>query len=375
MLRRRRAPTFAPSAAATAREPGIGRAPLLALQRAVGNRVTARLLRTSAVPTAPTSVAPLRAPAGLIQPVREKLAPASPSVSVDSLTEYMEAIEAQLAELDPGEVEDGFIDLARVEQWRAQYAERLTALRAELGDRGDDFTMPWDTVAARGDALAQRFHGLAVTVGNLRGALNRSFAEYRAYVREREARESASAEWESFEKQKALEAKLASARGSAAAAPGPSEAAEERVRTFPHKGKHAPPRGLVGDLKGLEKATADGDQPALYLTNDPPTVVGWEDAARVEGLLLRDGFTVVHRFGHVVGADQGSQTQCVRIDGDHGHPIVESGGKTSFDSYIKRDVAACLKQGDHDALKRIAHYLQSVGLDPRGYGIPEDDIG
>lgn len=66
-----------------------------------------------------------------------------------------------------------------------------------------------------------------------------------------------------------------------------------------------------------------------------PSWAGRTRRART-GSLLSNNFNVIYRFKEVIGADRGELTQCVRIDGDHGHPIIETEGglNTAFDTYV-----------------------------------------
>lgn len=309
--------------------------------------------------------------AGTIQLVRQKVRPLrkADGVSVEALEAFRATIEAQILDLDPQEVALGFVDMARIGEWQTQYTAALASLRTDLlaAGHGDDHAILPDEVMARATPLARRFFAAYVRLMNIRNALNESFDGYAIHRETQEALAEGSALSE--EKKRARDSEVES--GSTGS--DPSSTTAEKVIAFPHNGKHAPPRGMVDRIRSLEEATDGRGKTALYLTNDPPTVVGWENTARSEGLLLSDGFTVVHRFDHIVGADQGSATHCVRIDGDHGHPIIESGSKTGFDSYIQRTVDHYIKQGDHEALKRVAAYLTSVGLDPRTYRIPQED--
>jgi hypothetical protein len=119
------------------------------------------------------------------------------------------------------------------------------------------------------------------------------------------------------------------------------------------------------DLGVVRAGTKDGD--AKYKSRDPVTVIGWENEAREKGLTLADGFTIIYRFTEDVGADKGERTSCVRIDGDHGHPIIEHrpGLNTAFDTYVKKEVE--LAKGNPERQKEIADFLTRVGLSPGAY--------
>jgi len=110
----------------------------------------------------------------------------------------------------------------------------------------------------------------------------------------------------------------------------------------------------------LIKKETKGGNPALYITNDPKIVISWENEARDNGLVA-DGTTVIYRFKFVIGADQGEETRCIRIDGDHGHPIVESGSKTSFDNYIVKAITmASLSKDKENKLENIEEFIKSA---------------
>jgi hypothetical protein len=128
---------------------------------------------------------------------------------------------------------------------------------------------------------------------------------------------------------------------------------------FPHKGKHRPPKDVIGNNKALAAKTTGGE-PALYLSANPQIVIKLEADARAAGLLLYDKFTVVHRFDQTIGADQGELTPCIRIDGDHGHPIIESGAGTSFEQYIEDSIARWQADKDVGSLNRAKKYLKDI---------------
>lgn len=124
------------------------------------------------------------------------------------------------------------------------------------------------------------------------------------------------------------------------------------VRTFPHKNKHL----SVGNPV---KESANGGA-AKYSSTDPIEVRKLEHYARMYGWVTSSGENV-HKFPFVVGADQGEETSCVRIDGDHGHPIVESGAKTSFETYIRKDWEDKATQKDPERKEALKKYLRRVG--------------
>ena len=152
---------------------------------------------------------------------------------------------------------------------------------------------------------------------------------------------------------------------------------------FPHDGKHMPNAKLVRFpeniiLKQIQTDSDDGND-AVYKTNVAKIVIQWENRARKYGLLLADNFTIIHKFGFIIGADQGELTTSIRIDGDHGHPISEKSGKQSLLGYLVREFehVAELAKTDLTAakarLKILVGYLERIGMDAQGFvsSLPE----
>ena len=164
-------------------------------------------------------------------------------------------------------------------------------------------------------------------------------------------------------------AKAKAALEAAAKAEAESSDEEDGSVSFPHKGKHAPRPALLNRPKELAAATAGKGDVALYKTNDPYTVRAWEDEAREYGLTLKDGFTILYGFTESVGADHGELTRFVRIDGDHGHPIIESMStlNTAFDSYMAKEVRE--SKNDVARLGEIRKFLETVNVPPSRYGL------
>ncbi|MCK9494819.1 MAG: hypothetical protein M0R75_04890, partial [Dehalococcoidia bacterium] len=224
---------------------------VLMLQQRIGNRTLSRLLagvNAGGMAFGPTMRATGRAApefaalvrrsstTGMIQLVRAEVQPLQRGVgvSLDALEAHRAAIEGQIADLDPQEVALGFIDLTRVAEWQAQYATALTQLRTALSAAGlgDDHTVLPADVMARTTTLATRFHAALIRLVNIRHALNQSLEAYGFHREGQEALAKGSALGE--EKKRTREEATSSGSGGDS-----SGTAEDRVTTFPHKGKHA----------------------------------------------------------------------------------------------------------------------------------------
>ena len=144
---------------------------------------------------------------------------------------------------------------------------------------------------------------------------------------------------------------------------------------FPHDSKHQPPPKLENYnestvLTTLEVETGKPKAVALYKTSKAKRVVQWENRARRYGLLLHDNFTIIHQFDFIVGADQGDRTRCIRIDGDHGHPIHPNSGLVNFHGYVVGEfefVATLPPEARQAALQRLVAYLKRIKVDPAPY--------
>lgn len=137
-------------------------------------------------------------------------------------------------------------------------------------------------------------------------------------------------------------------------APPPPAPEKEKASEFPHKGKHLAIRKGADDTKALCKKTERG--PAKYLSRDTPEIMELETKAINEGLKITEGI-FIHIFNEHIGASQGQMTKCIRIDGNHGHPIEEDGSKTSFTGYIQRAIAEAIQAGDKARIQEILAYL------------------
>lgn len=260
-----------------------------------------------------------------------------------------------------------FVQLSKIDGWLTQYADKLSQLEQEIAKGG---AADPDTVGVAyaqidsGAALNTYFKAVVTRLGNIRGELNRGFDEWQAWKKkEAEKEPEEPGWWEEFGQASDDGGKGEADSGPKAKKAGPVE--------FPHDGKHQPPpvwfKNGAPIWASFEAGTKDDD--SKYKTRDPVTVIGWEDEARENGLTLLDGFTIIYRFTEDVGADKGERTRCVRIDGDHGHPIIEtrSGLNTAFDNYVKKEVEAA--KGNAARLEEIADFLTRVGLSPGAYKI------
>jgi len=165
-----------------------------------------------------------------------------------------------------------------------------------------------------------------------------------------------------LESKKKADADAAAAAPAAAAAAAAAPSADDFAgEAFPHKSKHRPTPAAAGDIKKVCKITEGSDDPARYLSSNAGEVLALEATARSQGLTIPGG-TVIHVFDSVIGADGGEATPYMRLDGDHGHPIRESGIKTSFFSYV---ITAIETAGGNAAeLARIRAYLERHGMLP-----------
>jgi hypothetical protein len=310
----------------------------------------------------------------VVQMVRQTLEPVVGEFTRAALLAHITTIYAQIAEIEDDEKTLGFIDMKAIAELRGVCDTKMQALQQRLQQDGHDdaFAMARPDILNPGTPLAQSFYDVIAAARAIRFMLNDSFKGYRAYVAKQEEQaalmaeeEAAKREISSFNQQKKVAKKIAREDE---AHDDASEEAAAKVVNFPHKGKHCPPPKAVNDAKLLEGATAGKGKVALYITNDVGTVVGWEAEATANGLRLHDNFTVVHKFKKLIGADQGAMTYFIRIDGgDHGHPIIESGSPTSFDTYVRTEIEHYRAKNDAAKLREIAEYLTGVGLDPRTY--------
>jgi hypothetical protein len=336
-------------------------------------------------------------PADSVQRVRENIAPLpKDAVTVAALEALAAAVVQQVADLDPTESGWGFIDFAALNVELDAYPAQLAALRAALPATagGLDGAERLLDITGKKSPRATLFEPLLMTLSRMRKLLNDSLAEFTAYKAKAassssslsapaSASSSSSSSAPEKEEKKFSAGKAEKGKGrapeassSSSSSPSPSSSSSSKAEAlkFPHKGKHCPPKWLVDSPKELATETAKSDQAALYLTSDPGTVLEWEQQARDEGFQLSGGFTVIHRFAFIVGADQGETTQCIRIDGDHGHPIIESGSKTSFDDYIKREIKTLRTAKNSARLRELADYLKGVGLSPATYKLTPAEV-
>lgn len=137
---------------------------------------------------------------------------------------------------------------------------------------------------------------------------------------------------------------------------------EDMVANYPHEGKHRPPAHIGGNKKTPSKKdiitlTKRKGYPSLYFSSNPKEVIALEKEATDKGLDTKLG--TIHCFDTEIGADSGFLTQCIRIDGDHGHPIMygDLTIKTSFYSYMQKAITSAEEKGDKERIKEIKSYL------------------
>jgi hypothetical protein len=356
------------------------------LQGAVGNAAVARM------------VAPRRT---LARTLNEKvqITKLEGQVTLAKLREIQAKLESAWSDLSADAVQASFVDKPeRVAAWREDLDPRLDALLEEINKSSpadpEQVGMTMEEITARATPLAERFYAVVVTLSNVRGAINRAWD---AWNSDRTERQSKLAEEAEFAYKPVKEEKDYRRKEEK---PSPGKTEEEEVEDdeegpvgFPHKGKHAPRKKWLG--KGgkeapanwpnrvLEEATASKGATAAYKTQDVRRVLEWEDEARCNGLELygtpealkrREGFTIVYGFGEEVGADHGEMTRFVRIDGDHGHPIIESHQSlnTSFTAYVKKEVEVAKGAGDIARLKQIWDFLTKLHVRAAGFGLKSE---
>jgi hypothetical protein len=332
---------------------------VLALQRSAGNSAVARMLSRRVLArmmTAPVSFAALG---------EGDLTPAK-------LRQMMATLDTAIAAMKQDSIQSSFADMDRVAGWRAQYETELAALLVEINKTGpadpEVVGLPWDKVKARGTPLAERIWATVIPIYNMRTHLNNAFEEHRQMLAAKQAEEETPA----YEVPAEYKAKARARPGQTAKTEGAEDEIEEGGLTFPHKGKHAPPPGAVGRPTLLCQVTEEKGAAAIYKTRNPKTVIVWEQKARDEGWTLFDGTTVIHGFtDEEIGADHGEMTRFVRIDGDHGHPIIEDHQtlNTSFTAYMKKEVAQAKGKQDQDRLRRLYDYLVKINFQPHRVGL------
>jgi len=367
---------------------------VLLLQGAIGNAAVARM------------VAPRRT---LARTLAEKVSFAAlgqGQVTLAKLREVKAKLESAWRDLSADQVQASYVeDTQRVNDWFRALDTRLQALVQEINQGAppdpEQVGMTMDLIQAQGTPLANRFRDVVVTSSNIRGAINKAWDDWDRDRQERQAKAAEEAE-SAYKPVKEAQDKLKEEkekeykRKEGKALLGTTEGADEDEELpvgFPHKGKHAPRKRWIGQdvkvapadwpTKVLELNTAAKGATAAYKTQDVPRVLAWENEARTNGLTLygttealakREGFTIVYGFTEDVGADHGEMTRFVRIDGDHGHPIVESyqSLKTSFTAYIKKEIEAAKEAKDNARLKQIWDFLNRLKLRPGSFGLKSE---
>lgn len=302
----------------------------------------------------------------IIQMERKSIANPGWPFTLEKIENLWAAIQEQITELEgAGEIELSYIDRGRLQTWQNQYQQRIQTLR-NLNPGATELTK--EQVEAQSNDLERAFRAVLISLNLMRNALNTAFEQYNNYKDSLDISSKYQEELQKYreESETTIVKKYTKESNPNTTTTTSSSSEDFSGVPFPHKGKHAPPRNAVNNPKLLIKETVDGN-PALYLTNHTPTVLAWEHEARTNGWTCSDGFTIIYGFNSDIGSDQGEMTRFIRIDGDHGHPIHQSGSKTSFDSYITKDIEKA--KGNKSRLGEIAEFLKKVGLDPAAYGL------
>jgi hypothetical protein len=148
---------------------------LLPLQQSAGNRAVTGLVER----VTPSRVGALGHT--VVQRLRTEIPRgAGANITLAALQAKVVEIDTEIAELQAPhpEIDLAFIDMTRVNNWRAQLTVRLTTLQ-NLNPGAANYTQ--DQIKARDTPLMNAFYDVAVTVSNLAGALNKSLADYRSY--------------------------------------------------------------------------------------------------------------------------------------------------------------------------------------------------
>ena len=342
---------------------------VLTLQSSAGNRAVARLVAQRAV------IARTMTEKILVRPTTGNVTPAY-------LREVYATVKAALDQLEADPIQASYAKLEQLHRWQAQYAEQMQALTEEINRSSptdpDQVGLPLSAVKVGGAGLPGRLKAVLITLNRMINELNRAFDDWSKDNDERAAKAEAAELEKQFKEQlasyKQEKPSVTSTQPVKAIKTEEEEEEEEdedRPEGFPHKGKHAPKRAWEGKPK-LLMANTEGRRPARYITRDPGTVIGWENEAREKGLLLSDNFTIVYGFPKDIGADHGEMTRFVRIDGDHGHPIIEDHQSlnTSFTAYIKKEVR--LADGNQERRWQIWKFLSTLNLPTARYGIKSE---
>lgn len=140
----------------------------------------------------------------IVQRVRMRLAPVDQDqINLANLEAAIQAIQEQIESLEEeesrGEVENGFVDMARIEEWHGQLDARMQTLR----ERDDGGTYTWQQIDSRANPKLQAYRAVVVTCANLRGALNESLKGYAQHQKDAKARQDLESTYGDLRKKKA----------------------------------------------------------------------------------------------------------------------------------------------------------------------------
>ncbi len=355
------------------------------LQRAVGNAAVVRMLTPSPGPALARTLANKLEITGMSD------APVTPA----RLAEKWTAIDAAFNDLVADPQQKAHIDEARVNTWRADFVQRIANLRQEIALSAppdvNQFGMPMAQIKGRADNVAEYFYLCIVSLNLVGNAVNKAWDAWNI-EREVAAFAEQTAGYKQQEKEKGWAEQAKRDAEKSGAVEKDDDEDEDGPPGFPHKGKHAPKKKWLGKqvtvvpdvfADNIMEGNTKHPKAAAYKTRNTMTVLQWEATARENGLTLYGtvdnlakggGFTVIYGFTETIGADHGEMTRFIRIDGDHGHPIVESyqGLKTSFDSYVKKDVEVAKEAKNMQRLHDIWDFLGKLGLATSSYGIKSE---
>lgn len=356
---------------------------LEALQRTAGNAAVARLLTSRRGGGAVLA----RKLDAKIEKFTLSQAPVTPA----RLREVLATIEDAWTKLSADEVQGSFADAEKVDRYRKQFATHLATALATINKDApadpEQAGASFADVQAGASDLAKQLGTAIRDLSQMAGLINTAWDDWKkdddekaAQRAEEAALQESIAGFGQREKEARWQAEAEAEAATATPEGEVDDEDDERIDGFPHNGKHAPKKAWLkkakvkGDefpVKLLMSATEAKGKTAVYKTRDPVQVVAWENEARANGLVLSGDFTIVYGFQEDIGADHGEMTRFVRIDGDHGHPIVEDYQKlnTSFTAYVKKDVEDARAANNVAQLRRIYDFLRSLRLVPSQFGI------
>lgn len=187
-------------------------------------------------------------------------------------------------------------------------------------------------------------------------------------------------QWEILQQMREAQASIKEARrlkgqsrppkGARPVPPPPAEPEEEPLDagfvctdiTYPHEGKHCPPTGVEGNMNLLKEKTK-GDEPSLFITRASFEVRRWDYIAMQHGLTVDNGSTKIFNFDFWIGASDNEESQWMRLDGDHSHPITEA----AFDDIIIREIERAVTNKASDRIQEICNWLTKRKIDFKYY--------